>query len=148
MNIQLAEYKPIHAFEILDKGVREAELLLSMCGDWESAAKAWYKSGPAYTLFIDGEPIACGGVSFIDTTMGECWALIPVKKNGIIIFRYILKVFEDLIKKHKFRRLQAHVIKDFKAGERLMEKLDFEFEGWLRHYGPNNETFGCYARIF
>ena len=56
-------------------------------------------------------------------------------------------MFNMLLDEHKFRRVQAHVMKDFKNGIKLVERLGMTHEGWLRNYGPNRETYGLYARV-
>ena len=144
---ELVKYIPEHGYYLFDKQVQETNLLLSSVGDWEQAAKDWYNSGPAYTLMIDGKPEACGGIAFLDSTMGECWVLIPKLNHSIIIYRNILKMFNMLLDEHNFRRVQAHVMKDFKNGIKLVERLGMTHEGWLRNYGPNRETYGLYARV-
>lgn len=148
MKAMLVDYIPFHAYEIYQHEVKESGLNLSKIGDWETAAEKWCKVGPAYTLLIDGKPVASGGIALLDPTYGECWLLLTKQKNGIIVFRYVLRKLQVLIDHHGFRRLQAHVIKGFDEGEELIKRLGFKREGWLEKYGPNGETYGLYARIF
>lgn len=148
MKTELIKYEPVHAYEIFNKEIKESGMVLSATGDWEGSAEMWRTAGPAFTLLIDDEPVVCGGIALLDPTYGECWLLVPRHDHGIVIFRYVLRMLRKLIDEHKFRRLQAHVVKGFTEGEELMKRLDFEFEGWLNKYFPNGDTAGIYAKVF
>ncbi len=148
MQVEIIKYDMVHGYELLDRGIREADFLLSSIGDWESAVKLWGERGPAFTLKIDGVTESCGGVAMLDSTMGDCWVLIPHNEHGITVYRAIVTKFAEIMKEYEFRRLQAYVIDGFKAGERMAVKLGFKREGILMNYGVNGEAMGLYARVF
>ncbi|MCK5504210.1 MAG: hypothetical protein KAJ10_03565 [Thermodesulfovibrionia bacterium] len=148
MKYELIKYKPLHAYEIFDKEIKEIGLVLSATGDWEGAAERWWTAGPGYTLMMDGEPIACGGIALLDPTYGECWLFVPRHDHGIVVFRHVLRMLQRLIDEHKFRRLQAHVVEGFDEGEFLMKRLGFECEGRLKKYFPNGDNAKIYAKVF
>lgn len=147
MKSELVQYSQAHAYEIFDKGVREAKFLLTAIGDWESAAKFWETAGPAYTLLVDGEAQGCGGIAKLTNNIGECWILIPESKYGTLIYRSILLKLRELTKEHQYRRLQALVVSGFCLGKRTLELLGFEYEGTLRKFGPSGEDFLMYSKV-
>ena len=148
MKSEIVQYEPVHAYELFDRSVREMDFSLTAMGDWEASAEHWKESGPAFTLLLDGHVTACGGVTMLDTTFGECWVLISKGSQGIIVYRNILKKFRELIVQNNYRRLQALVMEGFDDGAKLVEHLGFEFEGRMRKFGPNGETHNRYARVF
>lgn len=148
MKTELIQYKAEHGFALLARQVQEMGFCLSAVGDWEAMVKYWAEAGPSFTLLIDGTVEACGGIAPIDRGFGECWALIPQAKHGIIIYKNILVKFRELMNTYEFRRLQAHVMKDFVNGIKLAEHLGMKREGWLEKFGHGGETYGIYARVF
>ena len=148
MKTEIIQYKPLHAFELYDRQIRESEFVLSAVPGWDEAAMRWAGMGPAFTLMVDNRVEACGGIIMIDETFGECWLLIPKSAYGIIIYRAIIKKLSELMKQCKFRRLQAFVLEGFDHGENLVKRLGFELEGRLRKYGPNGENLHLYAKVF
>ena len=117
--------------------------------DWEQAAKGWLVGGPAYTLFINDHIIGCGGLVHMGWKRAEAWLLLSglVYDYPRIAAKAIIENFNDLIKEHKLKRIQALVHPDFVLGKQFIERLGFEAEGTLRAFGPNNEDLIMYARI-
>ena len=148
MKVEIVPYEPAHAYALFDRQVREADFMLSSVGDWEAAAKEWGRAGPAFTLLLDGEPEACGGIMMRDPGFGECWLVVPRVNHGCTIYRNVLRKMHELLDVRKFRRLQAFVMADFDNGVKLVQRLGFEKEGSLRQFGPGGETVDIYARVF
>lgn len=148
MKTEIIEYIPEHGLILLDRQVKEMDFCLSAVGDWESMVKYWHKSGPSFSLMVDDQVEACGGIAMIDKTFGECWVMVPNASKGMLIYRSILKKFLELVESIKFRRIQCHVIKDFSKGIKLAEHLGMKFEGWHPGFGANGETYGTFARVF
>lgn len=145
---EIIPYKKAHAFELFERGIQEVNFHLSSVGDWEKLANDWEIAGPAFTIVLDGRPIACGGFALYDKSFAECWAFILQTEHGIVVYRNILKKFREMIEQHKFRRLQALVIDNFESGTKLIEHLGFEHVAPLRKYGPNGETMQLFERVF
>ena len=64
-NLTIAPYSAEHALGLLGKGSVEAMIGL---------AKAREITGPAFTLFADGEVVGCGGMDVFEG-QGNAWAL-------------------------------------------------------------------------
>lgn len=96
---------------------------VDLCGDESKRAQANLNqlAGPAFTLFLDRKPIACGGVRIYG--VGETWMLTnnENRKNHIKeILRASKEQIDKMIHKNSLWRIMA---------ERN------EADAWLRHLG-------------
>ncbi len=148
MLVEIIKYEVVHGYELLDRGIRETDFLLSSIGDWESAVRLWGERGPAFTLKINNVVEACGGIAMLDSSMGDCWQLVPHSDHGIVVYRSVLRKFVELMRDYEFRRLQAYIVVGFKDAERMACKLGFKYEGTLINYCVNGESMNLYARTF
>jgi len=89
------------------------------------------RAGPAFTLKINNVVEACGGIAMLDSSMGDCWQLVPHSDHGIVVYRSVLRKFVELMRDYEFRRLQAYIVVGFKDAERMAGKLGFKYEGTL-----------------
>jgi len=101
----------------------EPQDAIDLCGDEtkRAAANLNQLAGPAFTLFLDKKPIACGGVRIYG--VGELWMLTNDKnrKNHIKdILRASRKQIDKMIYENSLWRIMA---------ERN------EADAWLRHLG-------------
>jgi hypothetical protein len=101
--------------------------------------------GPAVTVFDGDRIILCGGIVVQAPMRGECWALMAEGAGRHMHWLHFgVKRF---ITMQRWRRLEAGVQEGFGAGCRWVELLGFEFEGKMRGYGLNGETYLRYARL-
>ena len=56
-------------------------------------------------------------------------------------------ILNDIIKQKRYHRIQAIVLKDYKAGIRFAELFGFKNEGLMKSYSVDKEDFYRYARI-
>ena len=140
--IQTIPYKPEHARQINLRAVELAH------GD-KDFYSSLTRTGPAFTLTVDSEPIGCAGIEIYWPGFGEAWGLfgIYVYQYPIAIFKAVKKGLADIMNQKNLSRVQAVAMKDFKAAAKFLERLGFEYEGEMRKYGPGGETFLRYARI-
>jgi L-amino acid N-acyltransferase YncA len=146
--IETVQYHPSHGFELLERRVKETDLVLISLGDWQKVIEQLVSLGSAYTLLVDGKVEACAGIARHDPGFGECWMLIPETARRMVVTRWAIRVFLKEIETHNFRRLQAFVLCGFEAGKSFAEYFGFEREGIVRKYGPNGEDMILYARVF
>lgn len=142
------KFEKLHAYDILDRKVREEDLWLST-QNWESAIDAWYDRGPASTVVIDGDIICCGGVVLLGYQRGEAWMLMSplFAKYPKTVYSSVKRFLNNTIKVEKLRRVQAISNPDhYKAGT-FLEHLGFQCEGVLRKYGPNCEDLLMFSRV-
>ncbi len=148
MKIDLIPYEIIHAYEIIERNVREQDLWLSG-QDWETAAKGWKDGGPAFTLVIDGELVGCGGVVLMPWQCGEAWTLFSTLffKHYRTAYKVIKENLERVIKERKLKRVQSLVNPEHEGACRFIEHLGFQCEGLLRKVGPNGEDLLIFSRV-
>ena len=147
MMTEIIKYIPQHAYLLFERQIQETDFYLSSSSHWEDCARQWETAGPAFTLLIDGKVEACGGIIMIDETFGECWVFIPFVNRGTVVYRNILRKFEELIEDHKFRRLQSLVVEGFENAEKLIDRLGFVYEGTMKKFGANGENMKLYAKV-
>ncbi len=149
MKIDVIPYEPAHAYAILDRNVREQDLWLSSYPDWEKWTKGWKDGGPAHTLIIEDEIVACGGVVLLEWKRGEAWTLLSslFYKYPKTVFRLVRDNLNRIIQEHDLRRVQALVKPDFITARNFMMHLGFQNEGLLKAFGPRGEDLLMFARI-
>ncbi len=151
MSVRVIPYEPSHAYLILDKMIEEEDLELSKFPDWDKWVLA-IKEGPAYSLFVNDEIVACAGVVIMGYGRGEAWMLriasrlCKYKKTA---YKTIKEVLPVIAKGNNLNRVQALIKPGFDMGDRLARHLGFKNEtpAGMEGYGPNGETFMMYARI-
>ena len=146
---KILPYEPIHAYQILEEGVRNHDLWLSGFKDFELLAEGWKKGGPSYTMTVDGEIAVCAGLVLLGWNRAEAWTLLSsvFTKHYRTCFREIKKRLSLLIEESFIRRVQATAVPHYEEGIRFLEHLGFEQEGLLRKYGPNGEDLIMFGRI-
>ena len=149
MKIEIVQYEPDHAYEILHRNVVEQNLWLSTAPDWAKWAKGWKDAGPAYTLFINDEIVGSAGIILQDWQRGEAWLLF-----NSLFYKYVKTTYKvikqslgQMIAEHDLRRVQALVDPNVQNGQTFMEHLGFEKEGLLKSFGPRGENLFIYARV-
>lgn len=146
----IVPYQTVHAYEILERNVREQDLWLSDFPEWDRWVKEWKESGPAYTLIIDDQVVGCAGVILLGWNRGEAWTLFSslLYRYKLTVIKSIRTYLERIARAHKLKRIQAQVRSDFREGMRFMEFMGFESEGVLKAFGPRGEDIIMYARIY
>ena len=148
MKIDVTPYEIIHAYDIIDRNVREQDLWLSG-QDWETAVKGWKDGGPGYTLLIDEKVVGCGGVVLTQWQCGEAWTLFSTLffKHYRTAYKAIKKNLENIIEDENLRRVQSLIHPEHEEAKRFIIHLGFQCEGLLRKYGPNGEDLFMYSRV-
>jgi RimJ/RimL family protein N-acetyltransferase len=149
MKIEIITYKREHAYDILDRNVRECDVWLTNAPDWEKWAVGWETSGPSYTLVIDDQIVACAGVVLMNYNRGEAWTLFSplINKYPKTCFKAIRDELRGIVSEHGLKRVQALVRPGLEVAERFVEHLGFEKEGVLVAFGPGGEDMTMYGRI-
>ena len=103
----------------------------------------------SWTGIQDGKIVGCGGFTPLWEGVAEIWMYLQPdafkrKKVALKLMKHILN---DIIKQKKYHRIQAIVLKDYKAGIRFAEFFGFKNEGLMKSYSVNKEDFYRYARI-
>ena len=104
----------------------------------------------SWTGIQDGKIVGCGGFTPLWEGVAEIWMYLQPdafkrKKVALKLMKHILN---DIIKQKRYHRIQAIVLKDYKAGIRFAEFFGFKNEGLMKSYSVDKEDFYRYARVF
>ena len=105
-------------------------------------------NGPAYTVLIDNEVMACGGVYIHWQGVGEAWVLTsPLVEKHMVSFHKAVKTkLQEIARDHNLHRIQCVVNQIYRRSQKWVERLGFEREGLLKYYGPDRTSYYMYAR--
>jgi RimJ/RimL family protein N-acetyltransferase len=149
VSAKIITFEKLHAYDILDRNVREQDIWLSN-QNWEEAVKGWKECGPAYTLVIDNQIICCGGIVLIGNRNGEAWTLLsPLFYKYIkTAFKAIKQYLQQIVEKESLKRVQATIHPDQDTAIRFIEHLGFHNEtpNGMIASGPNGENLLLFAR--
>ena len=103
--------------------------------------------GDAWTVTVDGHPVACGGVMPIWDGRGYAWALMGRDSGPYML--HITRAVKRGLLIAPFRRVEMAVDATFAAGCRWAQLLGFvrETPEPLRAYLPNGRDAWLYARV-
>ena len=144
--IRIQDYRKCDALTILDRNLSEGVDMIVPINDLVDAYSV--PGSIAKTMFLEGEPIACGGIINLRWFRGEAWLLtsslaIDYKHSLVRSAKRLLPAMANAM---RFRRVQATCFDLDK--EKLFKMLGFKYEGFLRYYGPNGEDAQIYSRLF
>ena len=146
-NWQIIQYEPEHALRIAEMNKRQEEEWLPAV-DIKKWCNACKDGGPAYTMMVDGEPVACAGIILQEWNKADAWALLSILfyHHKIKVYRVMKAGIESLIAERQLRRVQAFIDPRYPSAVDFIECLGFEFEGRLKKWGPQSEDFFIFAR--
>ena len=129
--IEIIDYKPEHALEIMNNAVEPGLCKSSMTIE-DAQALANY---PAKTGVLDGRIIGCGGVVIIREGFGEAWVIMVSDMKKLKIDpRIAMNQLWKWIKEYKLIRTQAPLIADWELGLKYARFIGFEHEAILKNY--------------
>jgi len=141
--IYTAYFEPADAVKLFGEFSEPPALPIAQLIDtWQSPGSL------ACTLWKDKRPVACGGIINFNWYRGEAWILVsPDIKSLRVPLRKIMK--QELARmavEGEFRRVQATCYSEEKG--QFFRKLGFEYEGYLKSFGPKQENAILYSRVF
>lgn len=104
---------------------------------------------PSYTGLIDGKIVGVGGVTVLWEGVGEGWLILTkdVLKHKTTAYNCIYRMTKKIIEECNLTRIQAVVRVDFPQAMKMMERLGFRREGYLRKYCPDGCNVWLYGRV-
>lgn len=139
--MEITRFKREHMAHLFERGV-SPEMRPMM-----TAPRLDHLENTAFTVQMDGVPVACGGVAEYWPGRGEAWAIVdgPVCKANFVAFHRTIKRF---IESNPTTRIEASVASDFSTGRRWVELLGFKLEAdRLQSYLPNGKDGALYSRV-
>ncbi len=145
MSLETVVLEPVHLLRLLNGSTRPFADPMKP----DQLARAYFSPGSAaYCLLDDGEPVFAGGIVNLEWHRGEAW-ILPTpffRQHAKTCFRIVKKMLSLIADEKGFVRVQ--VVAADGVSIALFEHLGFEYEGTLKHFGPNGETCRMYARFF
>jgi RimJ/RimL family protein N-acetyltransferase len=140
--IEFVVFKPRHLAALRLQAVQAAAqpLMNEALGQEIEAA-----GGRAFTMLLDGQPIACAGAYEIAPGRAYLWSYLGAEalRHFKALHRYAFKVIGQL----PWRRVEAYSDVRQIAGARWLLRLGFQFEGVARAWSPDGRDMRQFARI-
>jgi len=150
MNIKVVPFTSDHAYDIIERNIREGRVNTDIPENLNTIITWWLESGPAYTIFVDDEIVASAGVAIYGPHRGEAWSLMTnlIKKYPKTLFKTFKLKLDEIIATNSLSRVHSTVFSNIEAGCRFIEHLGFvnETPNGMKKFGPNGETVYLFAR--
>jgi len=106
--------------------------------------------GMAFSAELEGRIVGFAGVNMLFSGVAEAWSFLTpaIRNHPFALHRAVKRHMESMVHTKGIRRIQMYVKADFKAGYAWAERLGFFLEGPLYAWGPNNEDYVRFARLF
>ena len=114
--------------------------------DWTTYALIHEKHEPNMTFWVDGNPVAAGGLAIPFPGVAEAWIYLPKGSITAGVLLAIRHQLDEWIKEYELHRVQALTEYLWKASRRFLESLGMEYEGRLRKYIAGID-FALYSRV-
>jgi len=114
-----------------------------------SLLKYKLRSGPAFTVELGEEILACGGIVILWPGVGTTWMNVSdnISSHKIWFHRTVKRMLLQIISIYKLHRIDAAIRVGIERDEKWAYKLGFTPEGPLNAYGPNKEDYYRFVRL-
>jgi hypothetical protein len=145
-DLRLAGFKPEHARGIVGMGPNGPVI----GGDLEERIIRASKAGHFISALAPEGLVCIAGVTIRWRGVAEATAFTTdlTAKYPIAVVKACRAGLKSLAQEFGLWRLDAHVVADWKAGNRFVKALGFEKEGLLKKFGPEKQDCYLYARLF
>lgn len=146
--IEITGYKAEHFTRILMNNPRSVEGLLT--DDTLISLKATEKErGDAWTMLVDGDPVACGGFFHYANNEAEAWYLISpdAAEHTKLLIRVVRGFIETFITDKDILRLKAFVDTSDDAGVRWAGCMGFTIKEPAEIYRSGGREYALYERL-
>ncbi len=105
--------------------------------------------GPAFSAINDRRVLGAAGVIPVWRGVGNAWLLASdeLRRHPMVLHRYVRRGLVMVERGLGLHRTQIAVHQKFTAACQWAERLGFAFEGEMKGYGPNGDTYLRYARV-
>ena len=120
-------------------------------GEW-FAVDRWQASGPGWSAWQDGAPVAIGGMTYPAPWIGRLWLVARPSIHGSTwreVLRAVRALMESLDPAHPYpvRRIEAQVLHGWKTAGALVSHLGLTLEGVRRCAGSGGESIEDWAAV-
>jgi hypothetical protein len=133
--MNLVPFKPEHVQHMVIQAHQQEAYL----DGWE------VPPGDAWTAFVDGEPIGCGGLTQLWRGRAMAWSILSRRAGPHMLA--IVRVVRRKLDAEPFRRVEMAVRVGFDPGCRFADLLGFVIESKALAFMPDGGDAFIYARV-
>jgi Acetyltransferases, including N-acetylases of ribosomal proteins len=122
---------------------------MAMIGNLPARVAACWEHGAAYCGWLGGDILACAGVTLLWRGVGAAWCITSplVARHPLSFHRAVRRMLDLLEASLGLHRVQVEVQGDHFVSQRWVERLGFEFEGFMPGYGPDGSRYVRFGRV-
>lgn len=140
--LEVVKFNAIHSIQLRMQPQQALELADLKFEHYLAAEKLPY----SWSILVDGQPMACVGVTPYWQGRGEAWALIDVHSGKHFV--PLIRAMKRILSLIDCDRIEATIQRDFEQAHRLVKLLGFEIEAdCMRKYGVTGLDYSLYARV-
>lgn len=109
------------------------------------AAQLENQPGVAFSVMLDGEAIACGGLAEIHDDRAVAWSLIS--EAALSHFKIVHRVVLRVMQSSHFSRIEMVVNADHKQAKRWAQSMGFTQEALMRKFNDDGSDAYLFSRI-
>ena len=138
----IVPFEPHHLTQLL---LQPAQAMMQPTMADPAYGESLCAAGPAYSLVVNGEVLACMGLVKQWDERAIAWGLIGASAGPFMlrIHRAVLAT----MRLHRFRRIETAVLCGFPAAQRWVQRLGFVREGRMLAYTPDGSDCDLYAIV-
>lgn len=140
--IYLERLRPAHVTEI---HLQPAQQLVQAVLSPEYAEQLVAQPGVAWAALLDGQTLACAGMTEVGPQRAIAWALFS--EAALRHFGPIHRATRQILAEVPWRRVEMAVDAQHVAAIRWAERLGFAREGLMRAYTADGRDCFLYARV-
>lgn len=141
--IAISQLQPAHLLEIRMQDAQAGELRPGT--DLLAHGVKLCQRGMAFTVMLNGRPVAAGGLAEIHGHYATAWALVGQDAGPAMTA--MTRAVRRVLASRAYERVDVTVRRDFEAGHRWAWLLGFEKFGTLRKWGPDRADYTLYERV-
>lgn len=142
-SVHIVPFKAEHLQQLQPREFEGRELAALSIEEAEFRVKEYLRRGAAWALVKGGQVIACAGIFRHWRGVAEVWAVTTalVPCYPLAFHRAIRDGLRREIRVMNLHRVQTAVREDHVTSLKWLKRLGFNYEGAMRGYGPNGETY-------
>lgn len=129
------------------------EAILGPCDPHDFAINRFQSLGAAWAVRLDGEPIAMGGVEFVNAWTGVLWIAATEdmqRQSWRKLIRHARTVMRNALNEantHHRHRIEAHVVSGWHQATEFAQRMGLTYEGTRRWAGSQGEDIQIWAAV-
>ena len=146
IHVRIVPFEPWH-LGLVDAAVFDRSVANLI--DLRALASATHYNDPAFSVIHEGCVVGAVGILVLWPRVAEGWlfASDELRRHPVFLHKYVKRGIVMLEQSFGLHRIQISVHAGYVTAQRWAERLGFAFEGEMKGYGPNGDTYLRYARV-